>query len=78
MARPLWQLLMLLHDPESTIELSCVECFELLEYDADRLVVGQESDLIRPSVKKHLALCSSCRAQLDEWVEKLAKQKSGS
>jgi len=76
MTRPLWQLLMLLREPDTSIELSCVECFELLEYDADRLVAGAEPDAIRPSVKQHLELCSSCQTQIDDWLEELKEERN--
>lgn len=78
MTRPLWQLLMLLREPDASIELSCIECFELLEYDADRLVAGAEPAAIRPSVRQHLALCSSCQNQIDDWLEKLEVDKKSS
>jgi len=45
MTRPLWQLLMLLSESDASIELSCAECFALLDYDADQLVAAKDSDL---------------------------------
>jgi hypothetical protein len=70
-SRPLWQLLLLTRDSNEDLRLTCEECFALLEYDADRLVAGANPAEIRPNVGRHLAICSSCRTQLDDWLEKL-------
>lgn len=42
MNRPLWQLLLLVNDAGATVDLSCVECFALLEYEADLLAAGAD------------------------------------
>jgi hypothetical protein len=73
MHRPLWQLLMLVHDPDTFIELSCAECFALLEYDAGCLSSGAELSELSPSVKHHLEICASCQAQLNDWLDELEK-----
>ena len=69
--RPLWQLLSLTRDSKKTVSLTCQECFALLEYDADLLVVGANPAEVRPIVSHHLVLCSSCKSQLEDWLEKL-------
>jgi len=67
----LWQLILLTRDTKKDVQLTCEECFSLLEYDADCLAAGADLAEIRPIVSHHLALCSSCRNQLDDWLEKL-------
>jgi hypothetical protein len=69
--RPLWQLLLLTNTPEAPIQLTCEECFSLLEYDVELLVGGAAIDEIRPAVSHHLSLCSECQAKIDEWLGKL-------
>jgi len=73
--RPLWQLLLLTRDSKKAVSLICEECFALLEYDADRLVAGAEPAEIHPSVSHHLALCSNCRIQIDDWLKELEGHK---
>jgi hypothetical protein len=73
MLRPLWKLLTLVHDFEKDVNLSCEECFMLLEFDADLFVSGADIEALQPSVRKHLTLCANCRAELADWVDKLEK-----
>ena len=73
--RPLWQLLLLTSDSRVVASLTCEECFALLEYDADRLAAGADPAEIHPSINRHLALCSSFRTQIDDWLEKLEGNK---
>jgi predicted anti-sigma-YlaC factor YlaD len=75
MTRPLWQLLMLIQQSKEDVDLTCNECFTLLEYDADLLVSGAEFSEINSSVKKHLQLCSRCRNQLKAMIEKKERLK---
>ena len=51
---PLWQLLMLTSDSKKSVDLSCTECFQLLEYDAGLLAAGGGFDEILPSINHHL------------------------
>jgi hypothetical protein len=71
MARPLWELLLLARESKETLALTCEECIALLEYDADRLAAGANPAEIHPSVSRHLALCSSCTSQLEDWLDNL-------
>jgi hypothetical protein len=71
MARPLWQLLLLTNGSKKAVQLTCSECFALLEFDADRLVAGVDPAEIRPNVSHHLAMCSNCKTQLEDWLKKL-------
>jgi hypothetical protein len=60
--RPLWRLLALASESEKPVELTCAECLALLEYDAELLEAGAPVDQIRPSIMRHLSLCSACQA----------------
>ena len=69
--RSLWQLLLLIHDPTTPVQLTCEECFSLLEYDAELLANGAALDEIRPVASHHLSLCSKCKAKINAWLGKL-------
>jgi len=69
-SRSLWQLLLLTRDAKP-VQLTCEECFALLEYDAEILADGATLDKVRPAVNHHLSLCRTCRAKFDEWLEEL-------
>jgi hypothetical protein len=64
-SRSLWQLLLLTHDASMPVQLTCEECFTLLEYDAELLAGGAVLDAIRPAVNRHLSLCSKCKAKIN-------------
>ena len=68
---PLWKLLMLVNDHNETVQLSCDECFALLEYDADLLAAGADPDELQQVIEQHLALCSECRADINMRLKKL-------
>ena len=72
--RSLWQLLLLTRDAGSPVQLTCEECFSLLEYDAELLTNGITPDEIQPVVSRHLSLCPQCRAKFDGWLEKLDRE----
>ena len=60
-SRPLWRLLALTIETEEPVELTCAECLALLEYDTDLLEAGAPLNQIRPSIMRHLSLCSACQ-----------------
>jgi hypothetical protein len=66
MARPLWQLL--LEDPS---DLTCEECFAVMEYYAEVLAMGS-TDLLR-GVIEHLKECPDCRLQHREALRHLRR-----
>jgi len=70
-SRSLWQLLLLTRNASMPVQLTCEECFALLEYDAELLTSGVNPDEIRPAVNRHLSLCSACPAKFDKWLEEL-------
>jgi hypothetical protein len=69
MVRPLWQLL--LEDPS---DLTCEECFAMIEYYAEMLARGKV-DLL-PSVIEHLKRCPSCKAQYRKALRSLVASQS--
>ena len=70
MAHSLWQLLIQASNPEEELHLTCEECFMLLEYDAELLAAGAQLEQLQLAVR-HLALCSECRQELSQRLEKL-------
>jgi hypothetical protein len=67
--KPLWQLLS--DDPSN---LTCDECFAVMEYYADVLATTG-ADLL-PKVLDHLRSCPSCRAQHREALRRLMESQS--
>jgi hypothetical protein len=60
-----WQLL--LHtvlDTEAT-EITCLECFDLLDQYADLIIEGAEPGEIMPLVKQHLDCCNCCTHEFE-------------
>lgn len=70
---PLWQLLMMTTGTEKSIDLSCSDCFTLLDYDAGLLTSGGDLGDLLPIIKHHLSICSSCQAELKSWLDELSK-----
>jgi len=56
MTESLWQLLQ-----ENPADLTCDECFAVMEYYAELLVQGGE--VLFPEITNHLEGCPSCRAE---------------
>lgn len=67
--RPLWQVL--LKEPS---DLTCDECFAVMEYYAELLAKGG-TDLL-PKVLDHLRRCPSCQAQHGEALRRLMASQS--
>ena len=67
----LWELLLLARNPKIPVQITCAECFTLIEYDADLLAAGVSIDEIRLSIHHHLSLCSGCESEFGQWLEKL-------
>jgi hypothetical protein len=68
MVRPLWQLL--LEDPS---DLTCEECFAVMEYYAEVLATGN-TDLLH-EVIEHLKECPDCRLQHREALRHLRRAR---
>lgn len=74
--RSLWQLLLLTHDASTQVQLTCEECFALLEHDANLLAGGAALDEVRPAINYHLSICSKCQSKFKEWLKELDKAPS--
>jgi len=70
MVRPVWQLL--LEDPS---DLTCDECFAVMEYYAELLAEGS-TDLL-PEVLEHLKECPPCEVEHREELRHLIVSQSG-
>ena len=68
---PLWQLLLMTTGTEKPVELSCSDCFTLLDYDAGLLTSGGDLGDLLPVIKHHLSICSSCQAELKSLLDEL-------
>ena len=42
----------------------------MLEYDAELLAAGVALEDIRWAVSRHLAICSACKMEFDDWQKK--------
>ena len=71
--RPLWRLLLLIHDTKKSVKLTCKDCIALLDYDTCLLATGIALDEIRPSVNHHLFLFSECQVRFGTWLENLER-----
>jgi hypothetical protein len=69
MARPLWQILMSLAEPES--RFTCEECFAVMSFFADQLESGVDPDELHDPVARHLARCPECHVKMRDWIEEL-------
>lgn len=69
MARALWQLL--LEDPS---DLTCEECFAVMEYYAEALT-GWGADLL-PKIIEHLERCPDCALQHRQELQRLLADAS--
>jgi hypothetical protein len=72
---PLWQLLLLTKNKERSLNLTCEECFALLEYDAELLAAGVKLEELQNMVRHHLNLCSGCQTELQDRIDQLADLK---
>ena len=69
MVRPLWQLLLV--DPAN---LTCDECFAVIEYYAEVLARGGV-DLL-PEITEHLERCPDCELQHREALQRLTASQA--
>jgi len=75
---PLWLLLLLTANPDKSIELSCSDCFTLLDYDAGLLTGGGDLGDLLPVIKHHLSICSKCQAELNSMLDELNEDEKQS
>jgi len=69
MVKPLWQLLL-----EKPSDLTCDECFAVMEYYAE-LLAGGNADLL-PKILEHLEGCPNCGLQHREALLHLSAAES--
>lgn len=46
-------------------EISCLECFEILDQYVDLLDAGQEPGRVLPELEQHLSVCHCCHAEME-------------
>ncbi|GAB4266202.1 MAG: hypothetical protein Kow0080_07270 [Candidatus Promineifilaceae bacterium] len=75
--RPLWKLLLITAVSDEALQLTCGECYTLLDYLADTAVRTQNWPAVIAAAKRHMTCCPDCRdyyqARLAE-IETLLKQ----
>jgi len=72
---PLWQLLLLTANLDKSIELSCSDCFTLLDYDAGLISAGGDLGDFLALIKHHLSICSKCQAEITTMLDELRENK---
>ena len=65
MTKQLWQLLLQSALETEEIEISCLECWNLLDQYADLILDGTEPDEIMSSVRQHLNNCPTCTHEFE-------------
>ena len=65
MTKQLWQLLLQSALETEEIEISCLECWNLLDQYADLILDGAEPDEIMPAVRQHLKNCPTCTHEFE-------------
>ena len=65
MNNKVWQKLLKSALETEEIEISCEECFELLDNYADLIVEGTDAEALMPEVKQHLKQCNCCVSELE-------------
>ena len=65
MSNSLWQTLLKSALETEEYEISCEECFNLLDLYADLILDGTTPSEIMPMVKQHLKQCNCCVNELE-------------
>jgi hypothetical protein len=68
MSDTLWKTLLKSALETEEYEISCEECFEVLDLYADLILDGTEPSEIMPLVKQHLKQCNCCTRELEAMV----------
>jgi hypothetical protein len=79
MSKKLWQVLLQAALETSEVEITCMDCFNLLDQYADLLLDGTDPQDIMPSVRQHLHNCPICTQEFETLLLMLreAAQQSG-
>ncbi len=62
---PLWQTLLRSALETEDYEITCEECFNVLDCYADLILEGTDPEEIMPMVKQHLKQCHCCEVELE-------------
>lgn len=65
MSKKLWQLLLQSALEAEEYEISCLECFDLLDQYADIIMEGVDPCEIMPAVRQHLNNCPACTDEFE-------------
>jgi Zn finger protein HypA/HybF involved in hydrogenase expression len=68
MAKRLWEILLQSALETEEYEISCLECFNLLDQYADLLLEGADPQEIMPTVRQHLNHCPTCTSEFEALV----------
>jgi len=71
MAKKAWQLLLQSALETEKYEITCMECFDLLDQYADLVLEGVEPSKIMPKVKQHLNHCPGCTGEFEALITML-------
>ena len=69
--RPIWKLLIVFSEPEQDGELTCDECFNIMEYLAGEAVRGIDMKILREAVHHHFEYCAGCHEHHLQRLEEL-------
>lgn len=75
MTRPLWEILAASSSSDDT-QLTCDECFAILEYLADEATQGADPQILLQTARRHLAHCPDCRQHYEERLSRLELQSA--
>ena len=73
MTSQLWQVLVRMKKPESGDNLTCNDCFAIMELLLLGAELGLDQDYLRRVARVHLAHCPGCRESLLERLKQLAE-----
>ncbi len=65
MDKKLWQVLLQSAFETEDYEITCLECFNMLDQYADLLLDGADPDSILPTVRQHLHHCPTCTQEFE-------------
>ncbi len=62
---------------QSDAELTCDECFAILNYLVDQQAIGDSSlESVWRAVNQHLARCPDCREHYSHWLRQLEDKRT--
>jgi hypothetical protein len=73
MASQLWELRVKIELKKANDNLSCSECFAVMELLAEGAEIGIDKKRLERLARRHLSRCPDCREQLRKRLEELAE-----